>query len=47
MWQDYPRLNAVGRWLAGGMGVPFLDVADLSAMRPDDMDKERLRYALV
>ena len=34
-WQMMPRFNQVARWLAADSGARFLDVAKLSAQRPD------------
>ena len=34
-WAQLRRLNQVGQWLAGDIGVTFLDIAALSHTRPD------------
>jgi hypothetical protein len=35
MWLSYARTNQLGAFVARGLGVRFLDVAEASAMRPD------------
>jgi len=34
-WQMMPRFNRIAKWLAADLGASFLDVAAISAQRPD------------